>query len=75
MCAEKVTINSLKPVPDPSIYLRGNVGVPTSEIWKGRRPGRVFYKFRIDREESKREKRNSFGSNKKEDGSFLFVQW
>jgi len=28
----------------------------------------------IDREESKREKRNSFGSNKKEDGSFLFVQ-
>ena len=28
MCAEKVTINSLKAVPDPTIYLRGDLTVP-----------------------------------------------
>ena len=34
MCAEKVTINSLKPVPDPSIYLRGDLTVPDPDnLW------------------------------------------
>lgn len=32
MCAEKVTINSLKPVPDPSIYMRENLDAPDDEI-------------------------------------------
>ena len=36
MCAEKVTINSLKAVPDPTIYLRGDLTVPEvpDTLWK-----------------------------------------